>query len=222
MSRLFIVRHGQASFGAADYDQLSPLGETQSERLGRFFAAQGIHIDATYVGPHKRHEQTANGIGIGLASADRTLGARSMLEGLREFPAFELYQMHSQGPLDGQHAKNKMVHSFEAVCEAWMHGSIDSGGFESAAHFELRVTEALQQICLIEGQARRTSLIVTSGGPTMVAMKSVLGLNAGKACELLWAIANASITELRYRHGKLLLRSFNGIPHLDPDHITYR
>lgn len=30
MSAVLLVRHGQASFGAADYDQLSPEGEEQS------------------------------------------------------------------------------------------------------------------------------------------------------------------------------------------------
>jgi broad specificity phosphatase PhoE len=38
MGNLYLVRHGQASFGAADYDQLSELGQRQSVRLGEYFA----------------------------------------------------------------------------------------------------------------------------------------------------------------------------------------
>ena len=34
MSNIYLVRHGQASFGAADYDQLSELGLRQSALLG--------------------------------------------------------------------------------------------------------------------------------------------------------------------------------------------
>ena len=34
MGTLYLVRHGQASFGADDYDQLSPLGHQQALRLG--------------------------------------------------------------------------------------------------------------------------------------------------------------------------------------------
>lgn len=36
MGTLYLVRHGQASFGADDYDQLSPLGQRQSVRLGEY------------------------------------------------------------------------------------------------------------------------------------------------------------------------------------------
>lgn len=222
MSRLFVVRHGQASFGAADYDQLSPLGETQSERLGRFFAEQDIAIGALYVGPHKRHRQTAEGIAKGLASAGANLVAPTLVAGLGELPAFELFQHHREGPLDGRAFGENNSHSFEAVCEAWMHGSIDSGDLENALQFEARVTAALEEIRQLESETRRNSLIVTSGGPTMVVMKTLLDLHASKACELLWVIANASITELRYRKGKLFLTAFNGIPHLQAEHITYR
>ena len=45
MGTLYLVRHGQASFGADDYDQLSELGHKQSVRLGEYFAHKGIHFD---------------------------------------------------------------------------------------------------------------------------------------------------------------------------------
>ena len=40
------MRHAQASFHAADYDCLSPLGEQQSRWLGEHFLARGITFDA--------------------------------------------------------------------------------------------------------------------------------------------------------------------------------
>ena len=45
MSRLFLVRHGQASFLSDDYDRLSPLGLEQSRRLGQHWLQAGIEID---------------------------------------------------------------------------------------------------------------------------------------------------------------------------------
>jgi broad specificity phosphatase PhoE len=42
MGTLYLVRHGQASFGADDYDQLSPLGQQQTVRLGEYFI-RAIH-----------------------------------------------------------------------------------------------------------------------------------------------------------------------------------
>ena len=44
MSAVYLVRHGQASFGAADYDQLSALGEQQARVLGQVLATQSASI----------------------------------------------------------------------------------------------------------------------------------------------------------------------------------
>ena len=59
MSVLLLVRYGQASFGAADYDQLSSLGEEQSRLLGASLAARGVRPDVVLRGSMKRHRQTA-------------------------------------------------------------------------------------------------------------------------------------------------------------------
>ena len=67
MGTLYLVRHGQASFGAADYDQLSDLGRRQSERLGRYWRERGITFDAVLTGTLRRHAQTWEGIAAGAA-----------------------------------------------------------------------------------------------------------------------------------------------------------
>ena len=59
MPEIFLVRHGQASFGAQDYDELSPLGRTQSRALGRWLRAQGIRFDAAWCGERVRQRDTA-------------------------------------------------------------------------------------------------------------------------------------------------------------------
>lgn len=35
MATIYLIRHGQASFGAENYDKLSPLGERQASILVR-------------------------------------------------------------------------------------------------------------------------------------------------------------------------------------------
>ncbi|NBR82040.1 MAG: histidine phosphatase family protein, partial [Betaproteobacteria bacterium] len=55
MGTLTLVRHGQASFGAANYDQLSTVGELQSARLGAYLAQQSLRFDAVYHGSLQRH-----------------------------------------------------------------------------------------------------------------------------------------------------------------------
>ena len=66
MGHVFLVRHGQASFGADDYDQLSALGQQQSIRLGEYWRERGMALEAVLIGSLKRHRQTWEGIQLGL------------------------------------------------------------------------------------------------------------------------------------------------------------
>jgi len=60
MSRVFLVRHTQASFLQPNYDQLSPLGERQARLLGEFWARQGLEFDQVVTGPRARQTGTAS------------------------------------------------------------------------------------------------------------------------------------------------------------------
>ncbi len=62
MAELYLVRHGQASFGAENYDELSPSGRTQSRWLGEYFAQADLRFDRVVIGTMQRHRQTADGI----------------------------------------------------------------------------------------------------------------------------------------------------------------
>ena len=69
MGNLYLVRHGQASFGAADYDNLSELGRKQAVRLGEYFRENGHLFDTVFTGTLRRHSQTWAGINEGLQSS---------------------------------------------------------------------------------------------------------------------------------------------------------
>ena len=69
MGTLYLVRHGQASFGAADYDQLSPRGHEQCRLLGAYWRERGQRFDAVFTGTLKRHAQSLAGIVEGLGEA---------------------------------------------------------------------------------------------------------------------------------------------------------
>ena len=56
MGMLYLIRHGQASAHAEDYDQLSELGKIQGRIIGNHLSDK--QIDAIYIGPRKRHLQT--------------------------------------------------------------------------------------------------------------------------------------------------------------------
>ena len=62
MSELFMIRHGQASFGEKNYDRLSPTGVLQAELVAEHWVRIGKRIDAVYVGGMKRQIDTAEAL----------------------------------------------------------------------------------------------------------------------------------------------------------------
>ena len=59
MTTIYLIRHGQASFGAESYDQLSPNGELQAKLLGRYFDSILKEAPVVMAGSMQRHQQTA-------------------------------------------------------------------------------------------------------------------------------------------------------------------
>src|ERR1700760_4925423 len=66
MAELYLVRHGQASFGSSDYDVLSEVGERQGVWLGEYFAQRDLKFDRVMTGGMRRHRQTLDAIGRGM------------------------------------------------------------------------------------------------------------------------------------------------------------
>ena len=57
MGTLYLIRHGRASYGEADYDRLSPRGIEQALAIGRW--AVRANLGALFAGPLRRQQQTA-------------------------------------------------------------------------------------------------------------------------------------------------------------------
>lgn len=62
---LWLVRHGQASFGKSDYDNLSETGHEQAYLLGKDLARRGIAPSLIVSGSMKRHRQTLAEVAAG-------------------------------------------------------------------------------------------------------------------------------------------------------------
>ncbi|MFW2176611.1 MULTISPECIES: histidine phosphatase family protein [unclassified Moraxella] len=58
MKLITLVRHGQASFGAENYDQLSPKGIAQTQWLGDSFRQSGRQVDAVISGEMARQQDS--------------------------------------------------------------------------------------------------------------------------------------------------------------------
>ncbi|HET6611566.1 MAG TPA: histidine phosphatase family protein [Kofleriaceae bacterium] len=231
MSRLFLIRHGQASFGADDYDVLSATGIRQAQCLGEHLARFAPAFDAVYCGPKKRHLGTARHLIDAASDGGRTLPEPVVIDGLDEYPAFELLRQWmpalQEDPelrdiLDPKASPAVTQRAFSRVIARWVNGDLATGDLESFAEFCARVSTAIDRIIAAEGR-KKNILVVTSGGPIAATLRRALGLCGEVMMKVSWVVANASLTELRYREDELSLYGFNACHHLvASDLITYR
>jgi broad specificity phosphatase PhoE len=244
VSTLLLIRHGQASYGAANYDELSPLGHRQAEALGASFDADRRRVDIVYSGPLRRQRDTAEGARRAALAAGLDVPEIRVVDELAEYPAFQLlYRLLPRmaaddpdlAPLRGGIAGTETHHlldrAFGRIMGAWHRGELsddDHGDIESFEQFVERVRRGLDHVMRDHGGGQRVA-VVTSGGPISVAAKLALGLTPDATMQLGRSIRNASITELRWRSrgfawqpGQLSLYGFNHVHHLADDLVTYR
>jgi broad specificity phosphatase PhoE len=222
MGTLYLVRHGQASFGAADYDQLSELGRRQSVRLGEYFAERGVHFDGLIAGTLRRHKQTLEGILEGMNHA----GEHLSWEGLNEYDSEAVIATVHSGKLDKPTSPEMVRHHFRLLRDGlaqWMAGTAAPAGMPSYADFLAGVAGALDHVRA--NHYGQNVLVVTSGGPISTAVGHVLGTKPEATIDLNMRIRNTAVTEFVFTPKRHMLVCFNAIPHLDAapyrDWVTY-
>jgi broad specificity phosphatase PhoE len=212
MGTLYLVRHGQASFGAEDYDQLSELGARQCEALGRWFAERGLVFEAVLRGTLRRHAQSLAGIVQGYGGE---LPAALEWPGLNEYDSHAVVKAHRSTPLPPAGTPEGYREHFRALREglqAWMAGRTAPEGMPSYAAFVAGVNGALDHV---RQQHQGDVLLVSSGGPISTAVGQVLGTSADTTIELNLRIRNSALTEFAFTPKRHMLVSYNHLPHLD-------
>jgi broad specificity phosphatase PhoE len=222
MGTLYMVRHGQASFGADDYDQLSDLGSRQSVRLGEWLAHKGIRFDGLIAGTLRRHKQTLEGILEGLNHE----GEHLSWDGLNEYDAQAVIATVHSGKLEKPASPEEYRRHFRLLRDGlakWIAGDTQPEGMPTYEQFMAGVAGALDHVRA--NHYGRNVLMVTSGGPIATAVACVLGAGAGAMIDLNLRIRNTSITEFAFTPKRHTLVMYNAIPHLeDPsfaDWVTY-
>jgi len=211
MGTVHLVRHGQASFGADDYDQLSALGVRQCVRLGEYFRQRGRRFDAVLTGTLKRHAQSLAGIAQGLPDVPPSL----VWPGLDEYDGHAVIAAIRPGPLPRPDTPELFRQHFRLLREGlaqWMAGATSPAGMPSYAEFAAGVNGALEHVRReFEGDV----LVVSSGGPISTAIGLVLGAPAETTIELNMRIRNSAVSELAFTPQRHTLLTYNTLPHLD-------
>jgi len=238
MGHLYLVRHGQASFGSANYDQLSNLGVEQGRLLGAWFAECRQSFDHVVTGDLQRHRQTADSCLAALGVSP----SRAVDAGFNEYDHEEILIRHRPDFADPEAVKRFLIEQengkkafqkiFEDAMARWMSGAHDADYGESWSAFRARCVAALRRVVDAAGGSQRI-VVFTSGGTISTLCQHVLGMSDRQAFQLNWSLVNSAVTKLLFQSGvagdegsRISLSYLNNYAHLekhgDASVVTYR
>lgn len=236
MGSIYLIRHGQASFGADDYDVLSPIGIRQAEVLGAHLAQLGIRIDRSLSGDLRRQQHTAKAALNQLHNAGLQIPALEIDAAFNEFDADAVIRALLPGLLpeepEALHvlrnaAQNRAEFQrlFARLIGRWISGEHDQPDLQSWQAFVEQVQGGLTRL-LEQAESKQNIAVFTSGGTITALLHLITGVPADKAFELNWQIVNTSLSCLKFRGNQVSLASFNSHAHLQllkaPELITFR
>jgi len=233
---IYLIRHGQASFGADDYDVLSTTGVRQAQVLGQHLAELGLSFDRCLSGDLRRQQDTASNAlaqfaRVGLPSPvvetdaafnefDADAVIRALLPDLLPEEPQALHILRNAAQNRGEFQR-----IFVLIIDRWLSGHYDPPGLESWLGFVERVQGGLQRI-LEQADNTQKIAVFTSGGTITALLHLITQMPARQAFELNWQIVNTSLNQFKFRGREVALASFNSHAHLqllkDPDLITFR
>jgi broad specificity phosphatase PhoE len=213
MGSVLLIRHGQASFGAADYDQLSELGYEQSSSLGVSWEASGWSPTLAIAGAMKRHAQTA----IATIDACGDGDGYDVDPGWDEYDHLALARAQDSTAMGGD--SKAFQRTLNLAITGWMAG--EPGPGESYTDFRGRVLEAFKQAAA-QATTGRTVAVFTSGGPTALVASHLLAGDDSLFQRLNDVVVNTSVTTVIVGSTGPRLLTFNDHGHLPRDMVTFR
>lgn len=236
MSDLYLVRHGQASFGEENYDRLSPTGVVQAGIVARQWVNIGRKIDAIYVGSMKRQADTADALVCAYQENQMVVPEIIIDTAFDEYDSGSVFEAQLPGMIAEDPSiseklpdifSNRSVFQllFQEAMNRWVSGDYDVPGVTTWRDFKQRVKNGIYGVIQTQG-AKKTLAVFTSGGPISVVVQEALGLTDQMAMAQSWQVMNASVTWFKYNAKGITLAGFNDIAHLelenDKDMLTYR
>jgi broad specificity phosphatase PhoE len=216
MPTVLLVRHGQASFGEADYDVLSDLGRRQSELLGSALARRGTRATRLVSGELHRQLGTAERLAAALG-VETEADAR-----WNEYDDADVISHHSGSTARlGRNADGSPSLSsdaFQAVIDdalaAWIEAGEDGPAGEPWSRFSGRAHAALEDLAASLG-AGETGIAVSSGGTIAALAAALLGAPPQTMVALNRVAVNTGVSKVAIGRRGATLVSYNEHAHLD-------
>ena len=236
MSKLFFFRHGQASAGSENYDQLSEKGKEQARLLGGYLCLEDIKFDRIFCGPLVRQKETEKEVRLIYQSKNRIYPHAEVLDGLREHTGMDILKTHykailqqhpyleelrlksQENPAQSQHY---YMQAFDYFMQKWALEELNIEGIPLWRTFRKEVKTALDTI-LNATKKGETVGVFTSGGTISAIVGECLGIDKeDRIAQLNYSVRNASITQFLYADPKFSLLEFNALHFLPKEMITF-
>lgn len=250
MTTILLARHGQASFGQQNYDQLSELGGLQARLLGQHYAATQRRIDAIFTGSLSRQQDSARyfweayqpsvAASLSLPALDLTVPDSYLIESFNEFnhkdvfiksnPAFTSQEAIASEIAKAEVPKQRLAELFDLAMQRWHAGDNDEDYLESWPQFNVRAQQALEQVRKQASQLNHlerdsTVLVFTSGGVIAAITAQLLRQGSQTAYQINRSLVNTGVTAITVREQVPQLLSLNEYSHLFSDgerFVTWR
>jgi broad specificity phosphatase PhoE len=211
---VLLVRHGQASFGAENYDVLSALGRAQSQATGRHLAGRGLRRPVVAHGSLRRQRDSAS-LALAAAGLDATTRVDPRWD---EYDHMDLLQRYVQPPAGEPPTSSRDVQRLlDAALLAWVQDG-DAGGWPAFSGGALAALDEL----LAGLEKGRDAVVFTSGGIVAAVCAGLLGGGGPTVVALNRVTVNGAVTTLLAGASGTSLLTFNEHAHLDPAGVTYR
>ncbi|NMP30335.1 histidine phosphatase family protein [Thalassotalea sp. M1531] len=203
MSMIYLIRHGQASFGKQNYDDLSTLGQMQGQVLGENFNSKNIVPSKFFAGEMVRHkqtfEQTCNALlekqpQAEFSSLWNEFDHQQVLAAFDErfsCPEQMLLVFKEQG-----YGDQMFIQVFHQALMRWMSADYPDDYDESWQSFKQRVASALDKV-IGATQKGQNNLVFTSGGVISVVIMALLNIPDSEFLKINMNIANCSVTKIK-------------------------
>ncbi|MES1257449.1 MAG: histidine phosphatase family protein [Acidobacteriota bacterium] len=244
MSRVYLVRHGQAGTRQS-YDALSGLGKRQARLAGEYFVRCGIRFAAAYAGGLQRQKQTAEEVISAYKDAGAEFPALSIDAGWNEFDLDHVYselapilceedaafrhefetmraELLAAGEQHDAEVHRRWTPSDLKIVQAWIKGHPRYNG-ETWLAFHDRIAGRRAALAATTFPTDDHNIVVFTSA-TPIGIWAALGMDVEdhRAMRLAGVLMNASISMVRLREDQIRLHMFNGVPHLEPELWTHR
>lgn len=216
MPTILLLRHAQASFGAADYDVLSTRGHEQVAALVAALEHRGTRITRVLSGSLRRQIDTAQPVA---KSAGVTVETDPRWD---EYDSSDVLSHYSTSPARQERRPGSATpaissRDFQGIMESALVGWIEAGGSSHAAEswdaFSARALHACQDLAS-ELSAGDIAVACTSGGVIAAVATALLAVPARTFIAFNRVSVNSGLTTLAHGRSGTTLVSFNEHAHL--------